>query len=397
MSLIHEKLDQAVALLREFDIDVWITFVRESSESGEAVMPLILGRGLTWQSALLVTKNGERIAIIGNYDADAVRSTEAWTEVVPYVQGIRDDLARVLQRLNPRRIGLNYSIDDHTADGLTHGMFLLLQKYLQEIGMAERVVSAEDVLGALRSRKTAGEVARIRAAIDATDAIFAEIPRIAKIGVSEAEIARQMHAMMERGGMTTSWNAEQCPIVNCGPESAVGHGVPSETLRLARGHLLHIDFGVRRDEYCSDIQRVWYVPQQGESKPPAGLQRAFDAVRGAIQAAFDALKPGVEGWRVDAAARSAIVASGYPEYMHATGHHVGRSTHDGGSVLGPRWERYGAAPFLKAEPGHVYTLELGVENADGRGYVGVEEMVLVTERGAEWLTTPQREIPLIGT
>lgn len=395
MSLIHEKLAQVNVLLQEMDLDLWLTFVRESSDGGESAMPLILGRGLTWPSALLVTRAGDRIAIVGNYDADAVRSTGAWSEVVPYVQGIRDDLSRVLQRINPRAIALNYSIDDHSADGLTHGMFLLLNGYLAEIGMADRVVSAERLLGALRAQKTPSEVALIRAAIAATDAIFAEVPRIARLGVSEAEIARQMRAAAERGGMSTSWDATQCPIVNCGPESKVGHGVPSETLRVRPGQVLHIDFGVRRDDYCSDIQRVWYVPEQGETRAPDGLVKAFDAVTRAIQAAFEALKPGVEGWQIDAAARGSLLASGFQEYMHATGHHVGRAAHDGGGVLGPRWERYGRAPFARVAPGHVYTLELGVENADGRGYVGVEEMALVTPQGAEWLSTPQRSIPLL--
>ena len=45
----------------------------------------------------------------------------------------------------------------------------------------------------------------------------------------------------------------------------------------------------------------------------------------------------IQAWQVDAAARSELVRQGYPEYLHAFGHHVGRNVHDGGSVLGPRW------------------------------------------------------------
>jgi Xaa-Pro aminopeptidase len=73
---------------------------------------------------------------------------------------------------------------------------------------------------------------------------------------------------------------------------------------------------------------------------------------------------------------------------------VGRAAHDGGTVLGPRWDRYGDAPLGLVEEGHVYTLEYGAP-VPGRGYVGLEEVVLVTSNGLEWLSTPQRELWLV--
>jgi Xaa-Pro aminopeptidase len=88
-------------------------------------------------------------------------------------------------------------------------------------------------------------------------------------------------------------------------------------------------------------------------------------------------------------------AQGYPEYMHALGHQVGRMAHDGGGLLAPRWERYGRTPFLPVEEGQVYTLELGVM-VEGRGYLGLEEMVLVTPDGVEWLTARQLDLPLLA-
>ena len=94
------------------------------------------------------------------------------------------------------------------------------------------------------------------------------------------------------------------------------------------------------------------------------------------------------------AARSSITGAGYPEYMHAVGHQVGRVAHDGGVVLGPRWERYGKTPEMLLEAGQVFTLELGVI-PDGRGYIGIEEMVRVTDTGVEWLTERQLEMPLL--
>lgn len=125
------------------------------------------------------------------------------------------------------------------------------------------------------------------------------------------------------------------------------------------------------------------------------MLKATEAVVGAITAGSQALKPGVEGWQVDDVARSYLVAQGYPEYLHAFGHQVGRVAHDGGAILGPKWERYGQTPFKKIEEGEVYTLELGV-TVEGRGYLGIEEMVRVTASGVEWLTSRQTDMPLLG-
>ncbi len=209
------------------------------------------------------------------------------------------------------------------------------------------------------------------------------------------QIATFMRDEAAQRGLSTAWDPAQCPIVSTGPDSMIGHAPPSPDLSVRPGKVFHLDFGVCRDEYCSDIQRAWWVPSPDEPAPPADVQRAFDTVRAAIMAAENALRPGVEGWRVDEAARRVVVEAGYPEYGHATGHHVGRTAHDGGRVLGPRWERYGRTPYYRVEASNVFTLELGIE-VEGRGYLGLEEMLLVTPDGCEYLSTPQTSLPVLG-
>ncbi|MGB9872456.1 MAG: M24 family metallopeptidase, partial [Anaerolineae bacterium] len=104
-----------------------------------------------------------------------------------------------------------------------------------------------------------------------------------------------------------------------------------------------------------------------------------------------ALRPGARGWEVDAAARQTLVEAGYAEYLHAFGHHIGRTVHDGATVLGPKWERYGKSIEGVIEAGNVFAIELGVW-VPGYGYLGCEEDVLVTPEGAEYLSEPQEEI-----
>jgi Xaa-Pro aminopeptidase len=389
-TIIKEKVEQAQALLETLGVDCWLTFVRETVSLADPVLPLILGQHLTWQSGLIITRKGDRVAIVGNFDADAVKTVGVWSEIIPYTEGVSGPLRETLKRLDPKQIAINYSRDDIMADGLTHGMYLLLTDYLKDTPYLERLVPADAICGALRGRKTRGEVQRIRAAIASTEDILRQVSGFARAGRTEIDVARYVKGLVAERKLELAWEPKQCPIVNTGPDSMIGHGIPAE-LKIERGHLFHIDFGVRQGDYCADLQRMWYVRRTGETQPPEPVCRAFDTVRKAIETAKAALKPGVECWEVDAAARKVVVDAGYPEYGHGTGHQVGRAAHDGGGILGPKWERYGKTPYRMVESGNVFTLELGLM-VDGHGYVGLEDMVLVTAGGCEYLSHPQTEL-----
>jgi len=398
--LTSEKLAQAEALVAASGVDAWITFVRETAENADPVLPLLFEGGLTWASALIVTRRGPRIAVVGNLDGPLLRDPGDWGEVVTYVQSIREPLLEVLERAIDRgaaapRIAVNFSRDDDKADGLTHGMYLQLAEHLRGTRFEHALESAEPIVTALRARKTAEEVRRMRVAIDATCQLFEAVGAFARVGVSEREVYDFIQREVDARGYGYAWDRDGDPIVNSGPDSAFGHGRPSPEIRIAPGHILHLDLGVVCEGYASDIQRCWYVPRAGERGVPDDVRRAFDAVNGAITAGAMALRPGVEGWTVDAAARRHLVAAGYPEYPHSLGHQVGRVAHDGGALLGPRWERYGRMPCLTVETDQVFTLELGT-HVDGRGYLGLEEMVQVTGDGCAWLTARPGALPRLG-
>lgn len=393
--IVQEKTAQAVEILREKNIDLWLTFVRETSGGGDPVLPLIYGRAsLTWQSALLISATGERIAIVGRFECETAQRTGAYDTIIPYDESFQPALIQVLDRIQPQTIAINTSKNDVLADGLTHGMYELLREMLQGTNYANCLISAEEVISALRGRKSGQEIQRIRAAIAETEIIYKKAFDFLQPGMTEKQVAGFMHQQIFESGLGFAWTPEGCPAVNTGPDSPVGHSAPTD-LVIERGHIVHFDFGVKKEDYCSDIQHTVYLLNDGETTPPQAVQHGFDTVRKAVNEAFLKIRPGVTGQSVDNAARNLVVNAGYPEYKYATGHQLGRLAHDGGGILGPCWQRYGDLPTMPLEVGQVYTIEPGLM-VPGYGYIGLEEDILVTNDGAEYLTVPQEKLILLS-
>ncbi len=121
----------------------------------------------------------------------------------------------------------------------------------------------------------------------------------------------------------------------------------------------------------------------------------FETARDANDAAISLLKPGVPGYLVDKAGRSLIVKRRYPEYKHALGHVLGRSTHEIGPLLGPRWpNRYGKQGEKPVQKDMVFTIEPSVTSKYGT--CNIEQDILVTSSGHEELSKPQDEIIRVG-
>jgi Xaa-Pro aminopeptidase len=393
-NLIGQKLQQATQILDEVGIDTWLIVARESDVLGDPNLPLVVGTSVTWESAFIISRDGNHKAIVGTGDVDNVLQTGAWTDVEGYVEGLGPSLRAAFEKLDPRSIGLSYSTDNSMADGLTYGMFLELERFLKETPYWDRICSAEPVASRLRARKSAEEIQRIRDAVATTEQIWTETAEWLRPGLSEKQISDFMHERLEHYAVGSSWDWKYCPTVMAGPHTPVGHVGPTD-IKTEPGHLLAIDFGVSQNDYTSDMQRTFYFLGEGEVTAPAQVVEAFSVVDRAIQAGAAALKPGVAGWEVDAAARAVLQEHGAEEWKFAFGHQMGRACHDGGTVLGPKWDRYGERPYDQIEESQVYTLEIGFP-VEGRGRVQLEEDVVVTRDGCEFLTVPQRELILIG-
>jgi Xaa-Pro aminopeptidase len=390
MNLIDEKIAQAVSILKEKKIDLWMIFVRESATMPDPSIPMVIGRHCTWNTAWIISATGETIVIAGSLDVASIKQDGHFKTIVPYVQGIGDELVRVLRRLKPKRIAINYSLDSNMADGLTHGMYLQLLRHLEGTPYANRLVSSEDVIASLRGRKTPAEVRNIKKAVALTLDIYDRVTGFIAPGKTEQDVAEFILKLVRQHGVELAWDEEHCPAVFTGPEHAGAHFNPTRRV-IQRGHVVNIDFGVKIGGYCSDLQRTWYVLRKGETAAPVEVTHGFNVIVESIRRAARAMRPGAVSWQIDDAARSYIMSQGYPEYPHALGHQVGRAAHDGGIGLYPKWERYGKLPYGEIEQGQVFTIEPRLP-IEGFGVATIEEIVWLTETGVRFLSKPQTRL-----
>ncbi|MGD8780129.1 MAG: Xaa-Pro peptidase family protein [Ignavibacteria bacterium] len=391
--LVQEKVKQAKELVKEFDIDCWITFTRESQINGDPTLAFLAGVDVTWHSAFIITKSGKAIAIVGKYDRATIEDLKAYDEVYDFVTGVKESFQKVMKEINPDKIAINYSEGSEICDGLTHGMYLTLFEMLAEINMEDRLMSAEKIASAIRERKTSAEIANIKGAIQITEEIFELVRNYIKPGMTEKQIAFFMKEEVKKRNLEFAWDETVCPAVFTGPDTAAAHYAPSDRV-VEKGHILNMDFGVKYNDYCSDMQRTYYILKDDETSAPQDVMEGFNTIVKAVEDSKQAMRIGIQAVEVDKVARDVVVSNGYEEFPHGLGHQVGRFAHDGTALLGPAWEKYAQKPFQKLEEGMVFTIEPRLDVKD-RGVATIEEMVVVRKNGAEWLTTPQKEIWLI--
>jgi Xaa-Pro aminopeptidase len=383
------------AVLKDRAIDAWLIFTRENAE--DPLLKVIGVDHIVARGAFLFANKGgtfRATAIAASYDVDPIAKTGLFDEVIAYKsEGVKPHLKKVVDALDPKTIAVNMSRDETIADGLTVGM----RNYLEEaIGRhAKKFVSSERLVVSLLGRKLPAEIAALEKAAAGTQRILAEAltPEHVKPGVT-TEIA--LNEWMEGRARELGFEVAFASVV-VGPQR--GHSTPTDRV-IERGDVIRVDWGASYGGYCADIQRTAYVLKEGESGPPAWLQRLWEATLKANRAGVAALKPGATGHDVDTAARGSLVAAGYPEYPHGTGHAIGLKVHDVGPMLGPDWrERYGERVFFPIEAGQVFAVEpliyMTVPELGYEFHTSLEEDVVIEAQGARLIGTPQTALILI--
>ena len=171
-------------------------------------------------------------------------------------------------------------------------------------------------------------------------------------------------------------------IVASGPNGASPHHEPGARA-IRAGEEVVMDYGGTVGGYHSDITRTVVV-----ERPPEGFAQVYDVVREAQEAAFQAIRPGVPAEEVDAAAREVVAMSGYGDrFIHRTGHGIGLEVHEPPYIV--------AGNGRPLEPGMCFSIEPGIY-LDGRFGVRIEDIVTVTDTGAQRLNRAPRDLETVA-
>lgn len=394
MYLDKEKLPIIYEALTKNDVDAWLITGRESIMKSEPILSVLGDMDFIIATTLIFTAAGKCIAIVSPLDVEGYKLIEGIDEVVEYQTTMEESIYEVLSKLKPKKLALNYCSSDAAADGLTVGMYRMLERVFERLDHTMQTVSAFPIVSDVRGRKTSSQIEKIRHCAVKADEYLRRVPEICKKGTTSLDIFNFLHDVAYKDGYGMSWADSQCPGVSVDPNVPSGHmGIISTPIK--EGYLINIDYGVSKDGYCSDLQRMYYVLKENEDDAPEEVKKAFYLVRDAIREAKEFMREGVTGFQVDQIARHKIVDEGYDSWNAALGHQVGHQTHDGGTILANRRPRYNRPELIDTplRVGNVFTIEPGIETPWGR--VGIEEDVVITEHGTEWLVEPQQELILI--
>lgn len=248
-------------------------------------------------------------------------------------------------------------------------------------GRAAGLKSASNWIEQLRAVKDAEEIEAIERAVRLASSAFAPTLKRYHPGITETELAGWLEFHLRRaGGEGLAFET----ILAGGADSALVHAQPSRQPLPRRGFVV-MDYGVVLAGYHSDMTRTVRL-----GRPDRKAQGVYRAVLEAQLAAIATVQPGVTGAAVDAAARTVLRKAGLGRYFpHSTGHGVGLEIHEA-----PRIASTATGENDRLQTGQVITIEPGAY-IPGWGGVRIEDVVLVTPRGAKVLTpTPKNLIVL---
>lgn len=282
----------------------------------------------------------------------------------PYIDSVAD---RVRQQ-----IGSHAAVA--VEDTVAHRVFAAWSKALHPL----TVRPTDGWIERIRATKDAVEIDRITRAQAIADEAWSHMLGWLSVGQTEREAAMELEFALRRLGADS---VAFPSIVASGPNGSRPHAIPGERA-FERGDLVTFDFGAKVDGYHSDMTRTVAIGEVSDAR-----RHIYDTVLAANRAGVRAVRAGATGAEVDAAARDVISAAHMGEYFgHGTGHGVGLAVHEHPSIA-PRSE-------WVLEAGMVITVEPGIY-VPGEAGVRIEDLVVVTDDGAQVLSASPRELYVV--
>jgi Xaa-Pro aminopeptidase len=237
---------------------------------------------------------------------------------------------------------------------------------------------ASTVLSPLRMRKSAAEIAALKAAGEAIDRVHANVPGWLKPGLTERQVgAKIAEAILAEGHVQVDF-----VIVGSGPNAASPHHEVSDRV-IEDGDVVVVDIGgTMPSGYCSDCTRTYAM-----GHAPDDFIRYFEVLYNAQEAATVSVRPGVTAESVDRTARGIIADAGYGEwFIHRTGHGIGLESHEDPYIV--------EGNTIPLEAGMAFSIEPGIY--PGPHGARIEDIVACTETGYQRMNNANRQLVIVG-
>jgi len=393
--------------MRNNDIDMWITI-----DKGRGTEPLYLDFGdesSNGSGMFVFTDRGDRIERAVLFGHGELLAQSGVYDIIGY----RGTLKEFVKERDPKRIGVNFTTDKelfppegrHLSDGLSHTDYINLKKELGE-PYASRLVSAERLIADYRAERVPGEIILFSKVANVTRklqerALSNEVIIPGKTTMLDVcwWMDEQRHALDYQSG----W----FPSVFLSPPDGVE--IANTNRVIQPGDILQIDWGIGKHNFHTDMKRFSYVMGEGETRIPAGIQRAFDESRKIRELIRKNVKSGKTGRELLDNLKRLVRKAGYvyTEKEHPSDvegievnigmHPCGNLGHGVGASL---FEIFPVRTTYEVMPNSLFAFEFIVftpapEWGGNKVPVCVEENALVTEHGIQWVHPPQNEILII--
>lgn len=233
-------------------------------------------------------------------------------------------------------------------------------------------------LRGLRMKKTIQEIAAVEKACQIGDEAFTFTMQKIKQGITEKELATELEIFVRKQGADMSFPT----IIGFGEHAAIPHHVTTN-YQLQTNNFVLMDFGIKFDNYCSDMTRTVYV-----GKPSEEEKRIYQTVLDAQQKAIDYIlnQEKISAAEADSIARKHIISAGFPSFPHTLGHGIGLEVHEAPSLSTYSKDVLSEGMIFSIEPGIYVSKQTGVR---------IEDLMVIDDKGPRLLTKSPRELIII--
>jgi Xaa-Pro aminopeptidase len=333
--LLMARLDSLVPMvMARAGLDAWVVAAREYNEDPvlQTMLPATWLATARRRTVLLFLRSGDEVrrVAVARYPVGTVFGS-AWDPAAQPDQWQR--VADLLVEADPARIGINASPTWALADGLSASERSQLVDRLPAT-MASRIVSAEAAaIGWLETRLPEERDRMAEACQVAHDYLRRALSREAiRPGITTiVDVEWWARDAIHRDGYGT-WFHPTCSVQRRGNASRDSFLHKQGEVVIESGDLVHLDFGIVDDGWCTDQQQHAYVLAPGETRPPSGLVAGLARANRLQDLLLASFAVGRTGNEVLREARAAAAAEGLEGSIYS--HPIGLHGHAAGPTIG---------------------------------------------------------------